>query len=364
MTSEPNVTSQMAATLVMMSTETNNVPDLYLSSDDRLLQYVEFRAALWIDYVYVPICSALGIAGNLISFCVLLSSRMSGASTSVYMAALAVSDTLVQVCNILWLAQKFPGHEVLRQGTCGFVYFFFFFSIHYSVIVMSGMTIERYLAIRFPLMANRWCTPTKARLAVTVMCVGVVALDFHYLVTMRMVWNDVMKTEACGPDSPESQWFLHMVWPWITSSVNCYIPLATVAVLNVLIVRQMRAAAKFRGSTANTGAAEQADASRHVTVMLLLVTCTFLLLATPVAVIQVVERYAWVRTTLYEQAVFHLTRTICNNLYYTNHAINFLLYCLSGNRFRQEFVRLFLPCFASKMEKQASLQSTKKPSMS
>ena len=62
--------------------------------------------------------------------------------------------------------------------------------------------------------------------------------------------------------------------------------------------------------------------------MLLLVTCAFLLLVGPVAVVLVVERYYWIRTTVHEQAVFHLVRTIFNNLAYTNHAINFCLYCL------------------------------------
>lgn len=64
--------------------------------------------------------------------------------------------------------------------------------------------------------------------------------------------------------------------------------------------------------------------------MLLLVTCTFLLLVGPMAVIIVVEREiaGWMQASNYNQALFHLVRTIINNLSYTNHAINFILYSL------------------------------------
>ncbi|KAK7108374.1 probable G-protein coupled receptor B0563.6 [Littorina saxatilis] len=335
------VTSAMG--LLVSTVDAENAPDLYLSTDSRLSHLLEFRVAMWIDFIYVPICAGLGILGNMLSFCVLLSPRLSGSSTSVYMAALSVSDSLVQVVNILFLVRKFPGHETLRHGTCGLVYFLLYFSIHYNVIVMMGMTLERYLAIRFPLKASGWCTPRRARTTVVVMCVIVVAVNFHNLILRKMVWNDVLKTEVCAPDGPTNEFFLFKVWPWIDGAVYCYIPLLTVSVLNVLIVLQMRSAQKFRGTS---GSAEQSasDVSRQVTVMLLLVTCTFLLLVGPMSILIVVERYVWFRTTIHEQAVFHLVRTILNNVAYTNHAINFCLYCLSGNRFRQEFARLFLPC--------------------
>nr|KAG5701142.1 hypothetical protein BaRGS_002618 [Batillaria attramentaria] len=159
----------------------------------------------------------------------------------VYMAALSVSDILVQIVNILFLVRKFEGHEVLRHGTCGLVFFLLYFSIHYNVIVMIGMTVE------------------------------------------------------------------------------------SLVVLNVLIVQQMKSARKFRDTST---CKEQGDQSRQVTTMLLLVTCAFLVLIGPMAVIIVVERYYWARNTPEEQAAYHLTRVVCNNLSYTNHAINFILYCL------------------------------------
>lgn len=52
------------------------------------------------------------------------------------------------------------------------------------------------------------------------------------------------------------------------------------------------------------------------------------------------KRYYWLPSTNAEKATARLTHAIVDNLMYTNHAVNFLLYCLSGQRFRLEFKRL------------------------
>lgn len=62
--------------------------------------------------------------------------------------------------------------------------------------------------------------------------------------------------------------------------------------------------------------------------MLLFVTCAFLVLVGPLAVIIVIERYLWFPVTPREEAMYYLTRSIVNNLLYTNHAITFILYSL------------------------------------
>lgn len=105
------------------------------------------------------------------------------------MAALSVAGSLVQVVNILFLVRKFKGHEVLMHGTCGLVYFLLYFSIHLCVLILVAMTIERYLAIRFPLKAIRWFSPRRAGAAVGVLCLLAMAISLHHLVIWQMDWN-------------------------------------------------------------------------------------------------------------------------------------------------------------------------------
>ncbi|KAK7466699.1 hypothetical protein BaRGS_00037186 [Batillaria attramentaria] len=73
--------------------------------------------------------------------------------------------------------------------------------------------------------------------------------------------------------------------------------------------------------------------SAQLTRMLLTVSIAFLILTLPIGVFVVVSRY-WNPPSGYEKALFNLFRDVTESLMYTNHAINFLLYCLSGGRFR------------------------------
>lgn len=85
------------------------------------------------------------------------------------------------------------GHEVLTTGSCGLIYFLFFFSIHSNVIVMVVMTAERYLAISHPLQAGQWFSKRKAQLAVVVTWILVLMIDLHHLIIRRMDWNEALQ---------------------------------------------------------------------------------------------------------------------------------------------------------------------------
>ena len=47
-------------------------------------------------------------------------------------------------------------------------------------------------------------------------------------------------------------------------------------------------------------------------------------------------------------ARYSLVSSIFNFLLWTNHTLNFFLYCLSGKRFRQEFLRMLAPSLCRK----------------
>jgi len=57
------------------------------------------------DYAFVwiyvsPLVLLVGIFGNALTLCVMTRRRMSGTSTSVYLSAMAIADTLALVCRI------------------------------------------------------------------------------------------------------------------------------------------------------------------------------------------------------------------------------------------------------------------------
>nr|KAG5709445.1 hypothetical protein BaRGS_023127 [Batillaria attramentaria] len=345
-----NVTLSAINDTNVLEVTTKKFSVVYLSDDDSLNSLPEFVAANYIDYIYAPICSALGIIGNLLAFCVLVSARAKS-TTYVYMSSLSISDTLVQIVNILFLVRKFPGHETLKEGTCGFVFFLLYFSIHYNVVVMVTMTIERYIAIRFPLQAGRWFTLRRARILVAVEALLVFGLDMQHLILRGMVFDEEQGESFCMPKGETTMFYLFKIWPWIDGVIYCYAPLSCLVIFNILILKQVRSSRSFQSKTAGpeaggsssdkTSSSKMSEKELQLTRMLLLVTTAFLVCVGPMAVVIVVERYYWIPVTNLEKAQYHLVRTILNNLDYTNHALNFLLYCFSGQRFREELRQTF-----------------------
>jgi len=77
--------------------------------------------------------------------------------------------------------------------------------------------------------------------------------------------------------------------------------------------------------------------------MLLVVSLAWLLLTTPYAVFTLGLRYF--PSDRQTKATLRLTRVVCFLLMYINHAINFLLYCLTGRKFRAELKEMLASVF-------------------
>lgn len=340
--------------------------NLDLGKDELLKDFVEFQVAVAIDNYYVPVCSCLGILGNMWSFVTLLSPALRRSTTCQYMAAIAIADSMILLYNILFLIRKFPGYEIFNPWSCRLLFFLFYFTIHFDVAVMVAMTFEKYMAVRFPLHAASWKPRTKLIMCIIAICTC--ALDAHNFFTRGMVYDPNTQTETCYPTGPENEYFLFQIWPWIDACVYCFIPLTSLFVMNILIIVWLNRSEKIRqgmgnvqmsvrfaptkpaSSSASTGSTSSGEIGKsqevdlakrnrnregQITRMLLLVSFTFLLLVGPMAVLIIVERQFDLVSTPHQAAIYHLVRTVINNLMYTNHSLNFLLYCFSAKRFRQ-----------------------------
>nr|KAG5687824.1 hypothetical protein BaRGS_025464 [Batillaria attramentaria] len=336
--------------------------------------------------IYIPTVVCFGLLGNVLCFATLVFSSLRNTSTCVYMAAIAVLDSIILVLDLCVLIRGFLGHAEFYMAddwACGFHNFLFYFSIHFDVLLLLAMTIDRFIVVKFPLKAQRLCTSKSAMKAIVLIGLFSFALNFQIVFTRRLspTGNEVDPLKCWHPD-PE-------IYTWIDASIYSFIPFLTLLVLNILIIRQVHASRKFQKDRANVprgtsvkvvandgdsadrssvytvetnvstdnvnmessqawkkasnsdkSKASAATSNANVTMMLLLVSFTFLLLTSPVVIVLLYKRYYWLPSTPLEKARARLTHAFVDNLMYTNHAVNFLLYCISGRRFREELKRL------------------------
>ena len=318
----------------------------------QMANYIELDIHHAIRLYYQSFISLTGFVANILALIVTLSRRMRKHSTCLYMSAIGGSDALTLVIAFVWWVSRYV--NTTSVWSCKLIIFTFYYAIHFSVTLLVAMTAERYVAIRFPFWSHVHLTRRKSVYVIVGVAMAILALDVPNLFTRTMITNEVTGSTRClfsgsaTLDMPYG-FFLLYVWQWLDAGVYSFFPLTMLAIFNVLIIRtvRQRAAAMSdlseRDKKPAVATVTQSRTEQQITVMLLVVTFAFIALTTPIAVTLILEKTWTPPKDAHGSAIWRLWRTVVSNLMYTNHAINFLLYSLSSQKFRREVVRL-LPC--------------------
>ncbi len=117
-------------------------------------------------------------------------------------------------------------------------------------------------------------------------------------------------------------------------------PGCVLLVVNIVIIifvqkaHQKRKSYQSRSTSASQSSGSSNDAQvNNMTIMLLCVSLSFLILTAPWCIYIIMNSVNGSYIQLFADVSFLLLAM--------NHSINFILYCLSGRRFRQKFVNMF-----------------------
>ena len=135
------------------------------------------------------------------------------------------------------------------------------------------------------------------------------------------------------------------VYSWLTVVFNAIIPFTVLIHMNYVIVKTVRNSRRmFRNDTGSVGTERRQksmkSAENQLTTMLLLVTTLFLILLLP-TYIRFIYAAFLISDTLYKFATSLFLFEISYKLYLTNSGINFFLYCVSGQKFRNDLKEFF-----------------------
>lgn len=237
---------------------------------------------------YTPVLVCLGTIGNCLSVCVLHRTDMKRSSSSFYLAALAASDTALLLSLIVPWLDFFDVHVLDRMTLCKFIIYFPTLCSFLSAWFVVAFTVERFIAVRFPLRRQRMCTVARAKTTVAALtCVGPVlcAPVLWMAVPTEWVWN-VPTCEVA--DEWETEAFYFNI---CDTAVNFVLPFVVIVVLNGLIVATLWSQAGVRGTLTNRASLRDYEKSSvqqsasvsqtKITKMLLTVSTVFLCLNLP-----------------------------------------------------------------------------------
>ena len=132
--------------------------------------------------------------------------------------------------------------------------------------------------------------------------------------------------------------FLQYVRPWIVFALITALPFILILVFNCSIVHILIKAQRMRktaAAQAGTGSRNPASGFRQTTFMCLGVSFAFLVCVSPSIVLLIGKPY-WKHD--YEN--YANVKAVSNLLGFVNHAVNFFLYCVTGQRFRHQLAAM------------------------
>ena len=324
---------------------------------ERVETYITYRTAKYINRYWFPILVPIGWVGNTLSFLVMIRPKNRKVSTCIYMAAISINDN-VMICLALngWLVTTGKLYEWPRWG-CKSQAYLVTFSLQTSTFLVLAMTIDKYIAIEWPLKATTLSTSTRALSVALGVTVSALCYNVPHLFA-----TDVVR-HTCAS-------YLHgglkiKIYSWINFLVNFIIPFSLLIHMNYAIVKAVRNSRKmFRTNTDIAVSKKDQGLDRRrrtmkntenqLTVMLLLVTVLFLILLFS-AYIRFIYSTFVERDTPSKYASSLLMFEITHKLYNTNNGINFFLYCISGARFRNDLRKIM--CCAGKSSNLSSVKT-------
>ncbi|XP_037930876.1 cysteinyl leukotriene receptor 1 [Teleopsis dalmanni] len=339
-----------------------------------------------LSFYYVPILVCTGSIGNILSVFVFFKTKLRKLSSSVYLAALAISDT----CFLFGLFAQWLNfvdvHIYNRDFFCQFFTYFSSLACFCSAWFVVAFTVERFIAVMYPLRRQTMCTVRRAKIVLFGLTLMGCLHCTPFWILSTPVYSPKLETTICDIKS-EYKEYITLLNYWDTIIIFA-VPFTTIAILNTftgctvwkfatvrrsLTMQKMKTQLTRDALTSSTyritSLKRQKSTCSHpsgqnnvsrlncditrksrrrkitnssqlkVTKMLLVVSTVFVCLNLPSYILRIktfleTQTSANEKTTVVLQYIFQL-------LFITNFGINFVLYCVSGQNFRKAVLSMF-----------------------
>ena len=316
----------------------------------------------------------IGLIGNFLSMLVFSSPIMRGVSSNVYLLTLALSDSMylvsVFMSKILTALRCFyfptVNADVFNRSLfmCKSLQYLLDLLSNYSTCLIMAFTVERFFAVYRPLSFKESFTVFRARLACLLVFVilTVCIAPYHMMYIGRPYGVNVC---TVLPDHEGTFTVLYAVEVLIFR----ILPVCTITFLNIFIVvkllrlarahnrrktnmEAMRLTAGSKKSKGQRGGGGSGCGSRggredknmQITVMLIVVSSTYILGFMPVLVHFVIWKLQRSHLISVSEGSMIIAQNYTEMLYVCGFAMNFFLYTISGRVFREQLILILKNC--------------------
>ncbi|XP_050098279.1 neuropeptides capa receptor-like [Anopheles aquasalis] len=325
-----------------------------------------------INFYYVPALVLFGSIGNVLSVLVFFKTKLRKLSSSYYLAALGLSDTFYLIGQFVAWLNLIDVKIYIQEICCRFFTFSSTLCCFLSVWFVVAFTVERFIAVMYPLKRQTMCTVKRAKIVIVALtiCGFLISLPIFFFASPQ--FSAPMNETLC--DIVQEYKEQAAVFNFLDFILVFVVPFTIIVLLNTFTaltvwkfasirrtmtiprsyganIRESRRQLNISNSQLfgnGTVAVQQiqllsrsrvANSQMKVTKMLLIVSTVFVCLNLPSYI---------VRVKIYLEADpnqpnpnLYLVQTFCQLFFMTNFGINFILYCVSGQNFRKAVFGMF-----------------------
>ncbi|NWQ77848.1 MTLR protein, partial [Columbina picui] len=306
--------------------------------DERLCLALPLRVLVPVTAVCLGLF-VVGVAGNVLTVLVIRGYRDMKTTTNLYLGSMAVSDLLILLglpfdLYRLWRSRPW----IFGQLLCRLSHYLSEGCTYCTILHISALTVERYLAICFPLKAK--VVVTKRRVKVVIGILWAFAFlsagPFFFLVDVEQPDNHTDFSHECKPTPQAVESGLLATMFWVTTSYFV-LPVICLNVLYGLIGRELwQSNAHLRGPNAVLREQEH----RQTVKILAVVVLAFVICWLPFHI----GRIIFINTQDTRMMLFSQYFNIfALQLFYLSASINPILYNLISKKYRAAAYKLLLP---------------------
>ncbi|XP_041355280.1 kappa-type opioid receptor-like [Gigantopelta aegis] len=268
-----------------------------------------------------------GIVGNILLFIMVRNTKVRFLSYSVYLKFLSVSDSLLLAMRLIQETDRI--FILLSTTPVNDAFCKIESSIHILAMLLSpwlvvGLSLDRFVCVRFPMTRGRFCSQKKAIVVCSTM------LGISVVLVVPIVFKVEAVNEQCV-SSDELYYYLAVIRLLIASSLPC----VAILVLNILTIIQIRRSNAFRNTFARSRSDSANHQHDHSTRPLVIMSVMAFVTMVPAAVTE--SSYNLLGVFDRDLKAYELSKAILppvRLIYFLNFGLNFYLLVLSSKNYR------------------------------
>ncbi|KAL8580335.1 hypothetical protein ACOMHN_039546 [Nucella lapillus] len=322
------------------------------STDDQWLAYALYTALRYMRYIYPPVIFLLGNFGNVMTIIIMRRMSMEGATNNIYFSAVAVTDLvcLTQATAPFWLSHLL-GYDVTATHNllCKTNLFLLMLSSCSSCWYLVCLTVQRAMSVVWPHRVSLMCTRRTVIGIIAAIPTFLAMFYSRYIFFRGRVPDSNGTTYYCTTTDENYGTFVQPVLNYVEALFYTFLPNILIVLSNGVLVWKLTVTIKEAGRRLNQGDSDQVEArekaANSVTLTLIVVSTSFMVLTLPNSIFYMVVAPSSLFVVEGSQSGYEVARLVfisevCYFFSTTNVAVNFYLYCLTGKRFREEFIKV------------------------